>query len=161
MENSVLMAWQALNKIANPQNSKFSDAFLVVTPGITVRDRLRVLQPNDGENYYQKLDLVPPELRVELEKAKIVITNYHAFKLRELNPAAKLTKNILTQGKESAFTETPDQMVRRVCKGLGTKKNIIVINDEAHHCYRRRPDETDSKLKGEERKDAEILLNEN
>lgn len=152
---SMLIVWQTLNKIANPQNSKFSDAFLVVTPGITVRDRLRVLQPNDGENYYQKLDLVPPELKVELEKAKIVITNYHAFKLRELNPAAKLTKNILTQGKESAFTETSDQMVRRVCKGLGTKKNIIVINDEAHHCYRRRPDETNSKLKGEERKDAE------
>ena len=152
---SMLIAWHTLNKIANPQDRLFSDAFLVVTPGITVRDRLRVLQPNDSENYYKKLDLVPPDLMPELDKAKIVITNYHAFKLRELNGAGKLTKDILTQGKKSAFTETNDQMVRRVCKSLGTKKNIIVINDEAHHCYRRRVGDLDAKLKGDDRKEAE------
>jgi type III restriction enzyme len=152
---SMLIAWHVLNKIANPQNIKFSDAFLVVAPGITVKDRLRVLQPNDTENYYKKLNLVPPDLLPELEKAKIIITNYHAFKLRELSDAGKLTKDILNQGKKNAFTETPDQMVRRVCKGLGNKKNIIVINDEAHHCYRRRVGGDDIKLKGDERKDAE------
>ncbi|MGL4502156.1 MAG: BPTD_3080 family restriction endonuclease, partial [Planktothrix sp.] len=64
---SMLMAWHTLNKAANPQNNKFSDAFLIVTPGITVRDRLRVLHPNDAENYYKKLDLVPPDLMPELE----------------------------------------------------------------------------------------------
>ncbi|MHC5748068.1 MAG: DEAD/DEAH box helicase family protein [Nostoc sp.] len=112
---SMIIAWHTLNKIANPQNRLFSDAFLVVTPGITVRDRLRVLQPNDSENYYKKMDLVPPDLMPELDKAKIVITNYHAFQLRELNSAGKLTKDILSQGKYCAFTETPDQMVRRVC----------------------------------------------
>ena len=152
---SMLIAWQTLNKIANPQNNKFTDAFLIVTPGITVKDRLRVLQPNDSENYYKKLDLVPPDLMPELAKAKIVITNYHAFKLKEINSAAKLTKDILNQGKKSAFTETPDQMVRRVCKGLGNKKNIIVINDEAHHCYRRRVGDDEVKLKGDDRKEAE------
>lgn len=158
---SMLIAWQALNKIDNPQNKLFSDAFLVVAPGITVRDRLRVLQSNDSENYYRKLDLVPPDLMPELDKAKIAIVNYHAFRQRELNGAGKLTKDILTQGKEaSPFTETPDQMVRRVCKALGNKKNIIVINDEAHHCYRRRVGDDDSKLKGEDRKEAEKRNNE-
>lgn len=73
---SMMIAWHSLNKIANPQNRLFSDAFLVVAPGITVKDRLRVLQPNDTENYYKKLDLVPPDLMPELDKAKIVITNY-------------------------------------------------------------------------------------
>ena len=29
-------------------------------------------------------------------------------------------------------------MVRRVCRELGRQKNIIVINDEAHHCHRRK-----------------------
>ena len=29
---------------------------------------------------------------------------------------------------------------------LGTRKNIIVINDEAHHCYRRRVSDEDEKL---------------
>ena len=52
--------------------------------------------------------------------------------------AGKLTKKILANGKASPFTETPDQMVRRVCRELGNKKNIVVINDEAHHCYRRK-----------------------
>jgi type III restriction enzyme len=152
---SMLIAWHTLNKIANPQSRLFSDAFLVVAPGITVRDRLRVLQPNDPDNYYRKLDLLPPDLMPELDKAKIVITNYHSFKLREHTAAGKLTKDILTQGKNSAFTETPEQMVRRVCKGLGNKKNIVVINDEAHHCYRRRVGGDEVKLKGDERKEAE------
>jgi len=152
---SMLIAWHTLNKIANPQNRLFSDAFLLVTPGITVRDRLRVLQPNDSENYYKKFDLVPPDLMPELNKAKIVITNYHAFKPRELNNAGKLTKDILTQGKVNAFTETPEQMVRRVAKAFGTKRNIVVINDEAHHCYRRRVSDDDAKLKGDDRKEAE------
>ena len=45
-------------------------------------------------------------------------------------------------------------MVRRVCRELGNKKNIIVINDEAHHCYRRKPDGEDEKLTGDERIEA-------
>src|SRR3990172_5624455 len=91
----------------------------------------------------------------ELSKAKILITNFHAFKLREKNGAGKLTKAILTKGEASPFTETPDQMVRRVCRELGNKKNIIVINDEAHHCYRRKAADEDVKLVGDERKEAE------
>ncbi len=151
----MLIAWQALNKLANPQDARFSDTVLIVTPGITIRDRLRVLLPNDPRNYYRQRDILPSELMTELNKAKILITNFHVFKQREKNGAGKLTKAILTQGGESPFTETPDQMVRRVCRELGNKKNIIVINDEAHHCYRRRAEEEVVKLKGDERKEAE------
>ena len=123
---SMLIAWHTLNKAANPQRREFSDAFLIVAPGITIRDRLRVLQPNDPENYYQKLDLVPADLRGDLAKAKIVITNYHSFKLREKSNAASLTKSILIKDKEeSPFTETPSHMVKRVCRELGTKKNGV------------------------------------
>jgi type III restriction enzyme len=155
---AMLIAWQALNKVANPQDGRFSDAFLIVTPGITIRDRLRVLLPNDPQNYYRERDVLPSELMQELEKAKIIITNFHNFLLRDHTQAARLTKQIITQGKkeESPFKETPDQMVRRACRELGSKKNIVVINDEAHHCYRRRAGADDEeKLKGEERKEAE------
>ena len=139
---AMLIAWQALNKLANPQDARFSDAFLIVTPGITIRDRLRVLLPNDPNNYYRQHDLVPPDLMQELGKVKMVITNFHAFLLHERINAGKLTKEILQSGRQtSPFTETPDQMVRRACRELGNKKNIIVINDEAHHCYRRKPDD--------------------
>jgi type III restriction enzyme len=153
---AMLIAWQALNKLANSQDARFTDTFLIVTPGITIRDRLRVLLPNDPQNYYKLHDIVPPDLIPELDKAKMVITNFHAFKLRERMPAGKLTKQLLRQSNgNSAFTETPDQMVRRVCRELGNKKNIIVINDEAHHCYRRKPDGEEEALTGDERREAE------
>ena len=119
---AMLIAWHALNKLANPQDARFSDAFLIVTPGITIRDRLRVLLPNDPDNYYRQRDLVPPDLLEQLGRAKIVITNFHAFKLRETRRPAKLTKAILSNGDASAFTETPGQMVSRVCRELGQQE---------------------------------------
>lgn len=152
---AMLIAWHVLNKLANPQDARFSDTFLIVTPGITIRDRLRVLLPNDPGNYYRFHDLVPPESLPELSKTKFVITNFHAFMLREHTPAGKLTKAILTDDGPSPFTETPDQMVRRVCRELGNKRNIIVINDEAHHCYRRKLENDGETLTGDERREAE------
>ncbi len=150
---AMLIAWHVLNKSVSTQDARFSDTFLLVTPGITIKDRLRVLLPNDPDNYYRKMDVVPPGLRQALGKARIIITNFHQLMRRERVSAGKLTKEILSKGGESPFTETPDQMVRRVCREFGNKKNIIIINDEAHHCYRRKPDEV--KLKGDERKEAQ------
>jgi type III restriction enzyme len=77
-----------------------------------------------------------------LNRGKVVITNFHAFLLREKMPAGKLTKRILAGRNapaQSPFTETPGEMVRRICREFGSKKNIVVINDEAHHCYRGKP----------------------
>jgi len=168
---AMIIAWHALNKLADSQNALFSDTFLVVTPGITIRDRLRVLLPNDPQNYYRTLDIVPPDLRDELGKLKILITNFHGFSLRERINAGKLTKSLLTRSNDlsrsatkvattSPFTETPDQMVRRACRELGNKKNIVVLNDEAHHCYRRKPDDELGAdgyppLTGDDRREAE------
>lgn len=152
---AMIIAWQALNKLQNSQDARFADAFLIISPGITIKDRLRVLLPHDLNNYYRERDIISNDLIGELGKAKFVVTNYHSFKQREQSDASKLTKAILTKGGESPFTETPDQMVRRVCRELGNKKNIIVINDEAHHCYQRRPDPNEEKLTGDDRKEAE------
>jgi len=153
---AMLIAWHTLNKLENPQDARFSDTFLIVTPGITIRDRLRVLLPNDPQNYYRERDIVPASLMEALGRAKILITNFHGFTLREKTEAGRLTKKVLSpQDKESPFTETPDQMVRRVCRELGSKKNIVVINDEAHHCYRRPLKGEDVKLTGDERKEAQ------
>jgi len=151
----MLIAWQALNKFANPQDTRFTDTFLVITPGITIRDRLRVLLPNDPENYYRLRDILPPDQLQKLGQAKIVITNFHAFLPREKIKAGKLTKAILAEGNGGVFTETPDQVVRRVCREFGNKKNIIVINDEAHHCYWQKAEPESEKVTGDERKEAE------
>src|SRR3972149_8686921 len=151
---AMLIAWHSLNKLAHPQDARFSDTFLFITPGITIRDRLRVLLPNDPGNYYRQRDIVPAHLQDQLGQAKIIITNFHAFQLREKVAAGKLTKSILANGQPNPFTETPDQMVRRVCRELSTKKNIIVLNDESHHCYRRKPDGEDEALTGDDRVEA-------
>ncbi len=151
---AMLIAWHTLNKRANPQDSRFSDTFLLVTPGITIRDRLRVLLPNDPENYYRQRDIVPAQLQEQLGQANILITNFHAFQPREKVAAGKITKAILADGQPNPFTETSGEMVRRVCRDLGTKKNVIVINDEAHHCYRRKPDGEAEKLTGDDRIEA-------
>jgi type III restriction enzyme len=147
---AMVIAWQTLNK--------FADSFLIVTPGITIRDRLRVLQPNEPGNYYRFLDLVPEEMRGDLDRAKIVITNYHAFQLREKGEASSNTKELLNASKTGAFRETPNDMVRRVCRNFTkSKSKILVINDEAHHCYRPKPREEalQEKLIGDDRREAE------
>jgi type III restriction enzyme len=42
---AMLIAWQTVNKVHTPRDKRFARQFLVVAPGITIRDRLRVLQP--------------------------------------------------------------------------------------------------------------------
>jgi len=152
---AMLIAWHTLNKLANPQDARFSTSFLVVSPGLTIRDRLRVLLPSDPGNYYRVWDIAPPHEMQQVIQAKVVVTNFHALKPREKVKAGKLTKVILSKGKSGVFTETHAQMVRRVCRELGNKKNIVVINDEAHHCYRRKPTYEEEKLTGDERVEAE------
>ncbi|MBA2719521.1 MAG: DEAD/DEAH box helicase family protein [Chloroflexi bacterium] len=133
----MLIAWQTLNKVANPQDKRFSTNFLIVAPGITIRDRLRVLYPNDPGSYYRQMDLVTPDQLDRLQAATVLVTNYHAFLRHDKIQVASLTKKVLTRFDENdeRFRETPAEMVRRVCRVFGNAKNIVVLNDEAHHCY--------------------------
>lgn len=156
---AMLIAWQTINSVRKPQSQKFTKGFLIVAPGITIKDRLRVLQPNDPDSYYASRELVPSDMLDDIQRAKIVITNYHAFKLREKIEISKGGR-LLLQGKlgEALNTlETEGQMIQRVMPDLMGLKNILVINDEAHHCYREKPEveEIDADLKGDEKKEAE------
>jgi hypothetical protein len=83
-----------------------------VAPGITIRDRLRVLLPSDPDNYYRLRDIVPAERVADLGRAKIVISEFHAFQLREKVKAPKLTEELAGE-RPAVFTETVDEMVRR------------------------------------------------
>ncbi len=155
---AMLIAWQTINAVRRPNSKRFTRGFLVVTPGITIRDRLRVLQPNDPDAYYQSRELVPSDMLADLGRAKIVITNYHAFKLRERMEISKGGRALVEGrlGDRMNTLETEGQMLQRVMPELMSFKNIIVLNDEAHHCYRAKPEaELDDDLKGDERKEAE------
>ena len=79
-----------------PGSKNFTRGFLVVAPGLTIKDRLRVLQPNDPDSYYHSRELVPSDMLDDVNRAKIVITNYHAFKLRERIELSKGGRPLLT-----------------------------------------------------------------
>ena len=155
---AMLIAWQTINAVRRSNGKHFTRGFLVVAPGLTIKDRLRVLQPNDPDSYYASRELVPHDLLDDVTRAKIVITNYHAFKLRERIELSAGGRSLLKgrTGDELNTTETEGQMLQRVMPDLMGMKNILVINDEGHHCYREKPDPDEEEgLKGDERKEAE------
>ncbi|WP_309065802.1 BPTD_3080 family restriction endonuclease [Microbacterium sp.] len=143
---AMLIAWQTLNKLHAPRDVRFTSKFLLVAPGITIRDRLRVLLPNEDDNYYDERELVPSDLRGRLNEARIVIANYHQFlpRLRkEFDGVSKATRNLLSPGDPDRYQESPPEIVSRVLRDLGAAPGeIVVLNDEAHHCYQSRPMQT-------------------
>ncbi len=157
---AMLIAWQTINAVRYPDRKGFSKGFLIVAPGITIRDRLRVLLPNDADSYYREREIVPSDLLPDIMKARIVITNYHAFKLRERMEVSKGTRQALEgwRGEALQTLETEGQMIQRVMPELMGLKQIVVLNDEAHHCYRARVrdavGDTEDDLKGEEKDEA-------
>ncbi|MFH2063672.1 MAG: DEAD/DEAH box helicase family protein [Pseudomonadota bacterium] len=154
---AMIIAWQTINAVRKPASRNFSRGFLVVTPGITIRDRLRVLLPSDPDSYYASRELVPNDMLEDVKRAKIIITNYHAFKLRERVELSKGGRSLLKgRGRELNTLETEGQMIQRVMPDLMGMKKILVLNDEGHHCYREKPGEDDlSILKGDDRQEAE------
>ncbi|MBU1912863.1 MAG: DEAD/DEAH box helicase family protein, partial [Candidatus Omnitrophica bacterium] len=132
---AMLIAWQALNKIANLKDQRFSKNILVIAPGLTVRDRLQVLLPENTENFYQIFSIVDSTMWQELLQAKIVVTNWHTLAPINENYGPKVVK----KGPESE-----EAFFRRVMPDFGNAGNILIINDEAHHCHRPLADEEES-----------------
>jgi len=149
----MLIAWQTINKGHSPRDNRFAKRFLIVTPGITIRDRLRVLHPESEGNYYRERGLVPNDLWQSLLQARVGIVNYHQFfprATREADGVAEKTLKILRGGQvgDDPFLETESQVVTRVLRDIAGPNekvgDIIVINDEAHHCYRDKPEVDDA-----------------
>ena len=148
---AMLIAWQTVNAVRRPQSRRFTRGFLVVTPGLTIKDRLRVLQPHDPDIYYRSRELVPADMFPDLARARIVITNYHAFKQRERQDLSRAGRSLLQgRGEAPRTLETEGQMLQRVMPELMGIRNVLALNDEAHHCYREKPKGGDGG-EGEER----------
>ena len=138
---AMLIAWQTINAVHSPTSKLFSSGFLIITPGITIKDRLRVLMPNDPDSYYRERELVPVDMMSDLSRSTIVITNYHSLQCRDNFEINKTARAVLQgRGKPIVNKESEGEMIRRVARPLMGMRNIVVINDEAHHCYRERPD---------------------
>ncbi|EAQ12462.1 type III restriction enzyme [Maritimibacter alkaliphilus HTCC2654] len=138
---AMIITWQVLNALTYPKRNKdFSRAVFIVAPGLTVKGRLQVLMPSEG-SYYDEFNLCPSEfMRQKLNQAEVLIENWHT-----LMPLKEQDRSVVKKGKESdeAFT-------RRVLGKLAGHKDIIVINDEAHHAYRKPPEVKVSKKQAEE-----------
>lgn len=127
---AMIIVWQVLNKFANPNDIRFSSNILIVAPGLTVRDRLQVLLPGNEDNFYQGqegFDLVDDDMWKELLGAEIIITNWHTLAPYDPNSGPTVVKK---------GAESDEAFVRRTLPDFGSAKNILVINDEAHHCHR-------------------------
>ena len=143
---AMIIAWSVLNKLQNRQDTRFSDAVLVVCPNLTVKERLQVLFPSDQDNYYDRFDLVPRSLLPALSGSKYLITNWHAFAPNdepEPGEESPRYRKVLRRGKES-----DGAFCNRVLADLTGKSNILVLNDEAHHCYRPAPLEENANRRG-------------
>ena len=153
---AMIIAWQTVNAARHGVGAKFTNGFLITTPGITIKDRLRVLLPNDDESYYQHRDLVPKDMLPLMESARVVVTNYHQFKRKTTMELSSGTRAMLVGPTGDAgpqMVETPGQMVARVLGDAAGLKNILMINDEAHHCYCHRP--ADAEGEGEDELDSD------
>jgi len=124
---AMLIAWQVLNRVAYPHDRRFSKNVFVVAPGLTVRERLQVLIPGRPDNFYDAFNVVPPGLDDKLRQGRVLVRNWHA--LSPIDPDAG--PRVVKKGPEGdeAFTQ-------RVLSELADGKNLIVINDEAHHAWR-------------------------
>ncbi len=141
-----LIAWHVLNKVANGKDTRFSKNILVVAPGLTVRNRLSVLNPFVEENYYEEFNIVPNGLMDSLRQGKIKIINWHTL---AWNTEEKLAKK-KTVDKRGAKSD--EAYVREVLGDLASATNMIVINDEAHHAWRV---PAESKIAGVKKEDIE------
>ena len=145
---AMLSAWSILNKLANRQDARFSDAVLVVGPNLTVKERLGVLDPRVAGNYYEAFDIVPASYRDALANGRVFITNWHAFLVRDESDPKR--RSVVRRGRESdaAFVK------RVIGRDLGNAANLLVLNDEAHHAYRRGAQEQDDYAEDDETAEA-------
>ena len=130
---AMVIAWHVLNKVANPRDTRFAKNVLVVAPGLTVRNRLAVLGPSHPENYYEEFRVVPPALFDKLRRGKVVIRNWHALNWETEERIAK------KRGIDKRGAKSDEAYVRDVLGEMASARNLLIINDEAHHAWRMPP----------------------
>lgn len=135
---AMIIAWNFLNKVTSPADSRFSRNALIVAPGLTVKSRLQVLQPSHDENYYETFNIVPTSLMDKVRQGKVLILNWHALAWdtqEKLN--TKIEKGQLRSVDKRRQTEiSGEAYTRQVLGEMANASNILVINDEAHHAWR-------------------------
>jgi type III restriction enzyme len=127
---AMVIAWHILNKVANPQDARFSKNVLVIAPGLTVKKRLAVLEPSAEGNYYEAFDIVPSALLDKFRQGKVLVRNWHAL---AWDSEEQLKKR---RGVDKRGAKSDEAYAREVLGEMAAAHNLLVINDEAHHAWR-------------------------
>ena len=135
----LVIAWQVINKVTYPQDKRFSKNVFVVAPGLTVKNRLSVLKLSGEGNYYDAFRMVPTGLLDRLRQGKVIIQNWHVLNW-ENEEKIKKKRSVDKRGAKSN-----EAYVREVLGDMARARNLLVINDEAHHAWRV---PAESKVKG-------------
>ena len=140
MVMAMLIVWHTLNDTRlRPRRGRgrnpYTSAFLAITPGHTVRERLGELAPSHPTNVYDRMDLVPPSLRARLNRAQVAIVNFQAFQRRDLLSGVSGDGRKILDPEDASGVEDAAVMLDRVLRGLKGRDRLLVLNDEAHHCY--------------------------
>ena len=143
---AMLIAWQVVNKVTYPQDARFSKHVFVIAPGLTVKSRLQVVVPAGKDNYYDEFNVVPAALLDKLRQGKVLVRNWHTLNWESEERIAK-KKTVDKRGAKS-----DEAYVREVLGELANTRNIVAINDEAHHAWRI---PAESKIKGVKKEDIE------
>ena len=143
---AMLIAWAFCNRGATPADPRFPRRVLAMCPNLTIKERLQVLRPGDAGNYYQRFDVVPPSLRPELAKGKVLVANWHVFNPEQETVAVGgVTVTKLGEETAEAFAR------KRLGDLFDVDEPLMVLNDEGHHAYR--PRENHGRFEAEERED--------
>lgn len=128
---AMTIAWQVLNKAAKERDHhRFSQNVLIVAPGLTVKNRLKVLEPTAEGNYYDDFDLIPPGMGERLRQGRVLIHNWHHLDWDSEEQLAK-RKSVDKRGPKSDRAYAHD-----VLGDMAKTSKILVLNDEAHHAWR-------------------------
>ena len=142
---SMIIAWQVLNKAANNQDGRFSKNVLVVAPGLTVKNRLDVLKPSQPDNYYDLFRIVPDSLMQAMRAhGRIHIVNWHKLGWESEEKVEK------RKGVDKRGARSDEAWLRDVLDDMAKARNLVVLNDEAHHAWR-----TSGKVTGVDRSEKE------
>ncbi len=130
---AMLIAWHVLNKVTSPQDKRFSKNILVIAPGLTVKSRLQVLIPGSPGNFYGEFGIIPPGLEDKLRQGatcRVLVHNWHKLDW-ETEEQVRKKRSVDKRGPKS-----DEAYVREVLGEIASARNIVVINDEAHHAWR-------------------------
>jgi type III restriction enzyme len=131
---AMLVAWQIINKVTYPQDKRFSKNILIIAPGLTVKSRLQVLNVGGNDNYYRLFNIVPSSLMDKLRLGKVKICNWQSF---AWDSDEKLSKK---KSVDKRGAKSDEAYTREVLGDMANAQNILVINDEAHHAWRKNPE---------------------